>query len=207
MHRLLVRVLESPRVYVAFQKGWGADRLREKCVAVLRPRDGEYILDVGCGPAYVLDHLPAVKYVGFDIHSRYIAYARCQYGSRATFVLGAYDDAQRRRYGPFDGALLLGVLHHLNDPEGRELLGLVAKSLSPEGRLITLDPCFTPNQSRVARLVAASDRGMYVRNAEGYQKLAQHAFTSVDSMVLEGVCRVPSTEIIMKLSRPALVSA
>src|SRR5215212_504918 len=99
--QLLARVLQSPRVYVAFQKSSGASRLRVKSVAVLGARDGEHILDVGCGPAYVLDHLPAVNYVGFDIHSRYLAYAQRRYGSRAKFVLGAYDDAQRQRYSPF----------------------------------------------------------------------------------------------------------
>lgn len=202
MLQLLTKVLESPRAYVAFQKTWGASRLREKCAAVLAANDGEHILDVGCGPAYVLDYLPAVNYVGFDIHSRYVAYARCRYGSRARFVLGPYDDEARHRCGPFDGILLLGILHHLNNSDASRLLLLAAKSLSPEGRVVTLDPCFTQNQSRIARWLAANDRGAHVRSVHGIQALAQESFGSVESMVIEGACRIPSTEIIMKLTRP-----
>lgn len=207
MLSLLERVLQSPRAYVAFQKSWGASRLREKSVAALGAIDGERVLDIGCGPAYLLDYLPAVLYVGFDIHPRYLAYARRRYGSRANFVLGAYDDGQRRLYSPFDGVLILGVLHHLSDVEATKLLAIVAKSLSPGGRVITLDPCFTPHQSRMARFLAANDRGAYVRDAEGYQQLARRAFGSIESTVLEKVCRLPSTEIIMKLSRPLPLNA
>jgi SAM-dependent methyltransferase len=34
------------------------------------------VLDIGCGPAYIVEYLRGATYFGFDINSRYIAYAQ-----------------------------------------------------------------------------------------------------------------------------------
>jgi SAM-dependent methyltransferase len=198
----LKEVLDAPWAYLAFQKAYGADRLRKRSVEILAPKAGERILDVGCGPAYLLDYLPDVEYVGFDIQAQYLAYARRRFGARGTFVLGHYDEQQRRQHGPFDAILLMGVMHHLNDAVAVELLGLLANSLKSGGRVVTLDPCFAADQSRIARFMASNDRGQHVRDASAYEKLARGVFAEVWPAVIHGACRVPSTEIIMKLTQP-----
>jgi len=36
----------------------------------IRPRDGDRILDIGCGPGDILEFLPSVEYLGFDVNQR-----------------------------------------------------------------------------------------------------------------------------------------
>jgi SAM-dependent methyltransferase len=174
---------------------------------LLDAQPGERILDIGCGPAYLLDDLPAVHYVGFDTDARYLAYARERYGHRGEFILSEYNETQRERHAPFDGILLMGLIHHLDDSQASDLLQLLAQSLTPNGRAITLDPCFTPDQSRIARFMARNDRGQFVRDELGYVSLVKRCFADVSQRVMHGICRVPSTEIVMVLRSPLAVTA
>ena len=50
-------------LYVALQRGIGADRLRYRCLDELDLQPGQVVLDVGCGPAYYFDRLPAGMHV------------------------------------------------------------------------------------------------------------------------------------------------
>jgi len=192
-------MLNHPWAYIAFQRAYGADRLRRLCLTKLDARPGDKILDIGCGPAYLLDYLPEVTYIGFDTEPRYLSYARKRYGTRGRFILSKYDEVQRQEMPAFDGILLMGLLHHLPDGEARGLIGLLARSLAKGGRIVTLDPCFVDGQSRIAHFMASNDRGRFVRDEEGYRRLTAASFTGAQVSVLHDTCRVPSTEIIMTL--------
>lgn len=43
------------------------------------------ILDIGCGPAKILESLPQVKYYGYDINKNHINYAKKKYVSKNVF--------------------------------------------------------------------------------------------------------------------------
>jgi ubiquinone/menaquinone biosynthesis C-methylase UbiE len=41
-----------------------------------RPVPGEKVLDIGCGPGKILEKLPTVDYLGFDINHKYVEAAQ-----------------------------------------------------------------------------------------------------------------------------------
>ena len=69
-------ILSYPLIYSAFQSLTGAHQGRKSFISdFVKPMAGMSILDIGCGPAEILDYLPAVDYWGFDISEEYINHA------------------------------------------------------------------------------------------------------------------------------------
>jgi SAM-dependent methyltransferase len=197
-------LLEKPALYELFSRVVGAQSSRETFVKTyVRPRPGDQILDVGCGPADILDHLPGVDYFGFDISPSYVESARKRFGERGRFFCERVSEARAflDREGRFDIVLAIGILHHLDRDEALDLFRLARRALKPGGRLVTLDPCYAPGQSPVARYLAARDRGQFVRNEEAYRELARAEFPAVTASVRHDLLRMPYTHIILECAK------
>lgn len=204
MFRLLDprRMLNLAAAYSAFRAaaaGGGAARFVRD---VLRPVEGERILDIGCGPADVLEHLPGVDYVGFDSQENYIRRARRRYGHRGEFLHGRVSETTLDQLAPFDAVLALGVIHHLDDPEAERLFSLAASAMKPTGRLVTIDGCFVAGQSWLRRTVLQCDRGRFVRNRDEYLALANARFAAVNERLFTDLIRLPYTHLVMECQRP-----
>jgi SAM-dependent methyltransferase len=167
----------------------------------VRPHNSDRILDIGCGTAYILDFLPDVQYVGFDMEYRYISYAKKKYGSRGEFFCkkvspDAINDTQK-----FDIILAKGVLHHLNDDEATQLFTLSLKLLKENGRLITFDGCYTSEQSWLSSYILSKDRGNFVRTKDQYINLTQTVFSNIKVHLRDDFTRLPSTQIIIECQK------
>lgn len=173
--------LSYPSVYDFFQDIVGADRWRRDFVRrSVRPRQNDRILDIGCGTARILDHLPpSITYYGFDASRDYIDAAVRHYGDRGKFMCANVDEAGLATLEPFDLALASGILHHLDDHQAQALMKLAHAGLKPGGRLITIDPCLATGQNPLARFMIVRDRGQNVRDAEGYRALPDGIFSQV----------------------------
>jgi SAM-dependent methyltransferase len=190
-------------LYVALQRGVGADRLRYRCLDELDLQPGQVVLDVGCGPAYYFERLPrGVRYYGFDTSERYIAYARRKWGHRAEFRTEIFGEEHLDELPPVDSVMLLGLLHHLSDEQARGLLSLAGRALAPDGRVISVDTCFEPRQGRISRWMSENDRGEHVRSPEAFVALAGESFAKVDGEVVDDATRIPSSHWMMRMSAP-----
>ncbi|MCW5621982.1 MAG: class I SAM-dependent methyltransferase [Burkholderiales bacterium] len=190
-------VLSAPAVYDLFENLVGAARCRSVLVREFaRPAGGERVLDVGCGTAAILAHLPDVDYCGYDISARYIDAARTRYGGRGRFVAALLTEASLADERPFDLVLAVGLLHHLDDDEVRQLLRLCRAALARHGRLVTLDPCFDHSQSAIARWIVAHDRGQNVRTLDAYRQLALEVFPDTRASLRNDLLRIPYTHAI-----------
>lgn len=194
-------VLNHPFVYTLFQRLMGARagwaRLAHE---YMRARPGDKVLDIGCGPADVLDHLPNVQYWGFDISQDYIDRARRRFGNRGTFTARYFTPADVAALPPADVVLASGVLHHMNDEEAAELFRLARLALRPGGRLVSVDPCYVPGQNMLARFLIDHDRGRNVRSEAGYKALAQSAFGEVRTSVRHQTW-IPYTHCYMECTK------
>lgn len=178
-------MLSVPWLYDAVQGLMGARKGRRAFVAdFVRPAAGNRILDLGCGTARILRDLPRnVEYWGYDVSRAYIDAARARFGERATFVCGELDERALARLPRFEIVLGVGLLHHLEDAQARKLLSHARMALQENGRLVTIDPCYAPDQPLLARILVRCDRGRYVRTPEGYRILAESAFRRVAGAV------------------------
>jgi SAM-dependent methyltransferase len=196
------KLLSHQRLYVALQRAVGADRLRYQCIEELNLRDGDRVLDIGCGPAYYFERLPKVEYYGFDTEPLYIEYANRRWGHRAQFRCETFTENHLAELPKVDAVMLLGLLHHLSDEQSQHLLRLAARALAPGGQVVSLDTCFEPTQGSISRWMSANDRGEYVREPAGFVALARTAFGDVDGEVLSQATRIPSSYWLMRMRAP-----
>jgi cyclopropane fatty-acyl-phospholipid synthase-like methyltransferase len=167
----------------------------------VRPKSSDTVLDIGCGPAYILNFLPDVDYYGFDMDAGYIDAARKRYGKRGTFACKMVSKNALDENSQFDLILAKGVLHHLTDPEAADMFELAQAHLNKGGRLITFDGCYVPGQNYFAKKFLAMDRGKYVRTKEAYLKLASHSFSNITLTIRHDLLRIPYTILIMECTK------
>jgi SAM-dependent methyltransferase len=202
LYPVMRTTLAIPKIYNLFSKIVGSNARTIYVGKYIRPKEGERILDIGCGTADILSYLPSVEYLGLDMNQAYIDYAKKRFGNKGTFLtkkankvvideLSSYD---------FDKVLATGVLHHLNDDEAIQLFELARSALKRGGQLITLDGCYRKGQSRIARFLLSKDRGKYVRNKDEYLGLACRLFDRIRVDIREDLLRIPYTLIILECS-------
>lgn len=199
---LMHRALEWSAVYEAFQAAVAGARCDDYFVqAHVRPRPGQKLLDLGCGPGNLLGRLGGTDYTGIDINGDYIAQARRRDAAGAArFLEGPFDDPRLAELAPFDTVIANGLLHHLDDGEVLALLHLARGWLGAGGRLVTLDGCYAPGQGALARFVVSRDRGRHVRPVADYLALAGEVFDRVEHEVRSDLLRIPYTHIVMSCS-------
>ena len=194
--------LSNPSFYKLFQNLVG---YRKSCNiyvnTYVRAQNGFKILDIGCGPCDILEYLPDVYYVGFDMNQQYIDSAKRRFGDQGTFICSRIDRKSIKKQPVFDLVMANGVLHHLDDLVARELFVLAREALKPGGRLITIDGCYVKEQSKMAHYILSRDRGKFVRSREAYLNLASSAFKNNKVTVRHDLLSIPYTHIIIECVR------
>jgi SAM-dependent methyltransferase len=204
MLRAIEFLLGRHYFYRSLRKLTGSDRVNREFVdRYVRPRSGDRLLDVGCGPADVCALMPQVSYIGVDASPNYIAAGRRRYGERATLICGDVNDLAQQHFGAFDTILCMGVIHHLSDAEVLGLLNSASSLLKPGGRFVSYDPCFTEPQHWGARWIHRHDRGNFVRFDRHYEDLISRVFRTYRREIRTDLCTVPATVIFFDCDSPA----
>jgi SAM-dependent methyltransferase len=201
---MLKRLLKSPVIYQSFQESGGFFGARVKAIAeFLAIGPGARVLDIGCGPGYIVNHIKAnVHYIGYDIDQSYIDHANAKFGRRGRFYCRVFDETAAEELYPVDIVMMLGVLHHISDAELAGTLANVRSVLRPGGTLISLDGCYCAGQSAFRKWMLDNDRGHFVRDEAGYRAVLRNVFADVQLHVREEYSRIPYT-FVVGLSRKA----
>jgi cyclopropane fatty-acyl-phospholipid synthase-like methyltransferase len=201
----ILAFLSFPRGYEILQTIVGSDSARTRYVKeFVQPFEGASILDIGCGTGKILDYLPkSVEYVGVDLNQKYIAYASEKYKKRARFISADVSDLSEfiPRSEKFDIILATALLHHLDDEEIVALFNNLDSYLKDNGKIVTLDCVYVPDQTWIAKYIISRDRGQNVRTSEGYRKLIPDLFKKVEISILDDMLIIPYSHCILSISR------
>ncbi len=192
------RLLGIPRVYGAFQRFLSGNGRARYAQTLIKPAPGDRILDMGCGPADILEVLPDVHYTGIDLSPEYIGHARLRFGSRGTFVCQSIAEAAVDSPGSYDIVMANGLLHHLDDADALRVFEMARHALKPTGRFVTLDGCWVGGQSLFARLLLKVDRGEFIRTEDAYLAIASRVFPRIEARIHHRLLRVPYTHITLE---------
>lgn len=206
MEWLANKLLAAPIAYDTSQWLVGARRCHARFMAeMVRPVRGERVLDLGCGVGACVRDLPHddIEYVGIDLSEPYIETARAKFGKRATFICSDVGSVDASGLGTFDRAFSHGLLHHLPDAVVAQTVDLVRRVVRPGGVYVTLDPCYVPGQSAMARYLISNDRGKYVRDQPTFEKSLSKLGT-VQSYIIHDWLRIPYTLIVMRATLDAV---
>ena len=182
----LERLLAKPIVY----RTWQAPFVHKK-LDPLRKRldlmEVGRVLDMGCGPGTNAFLFQGESYVGVDLNSDYIRYARRKFA-------GTFEVWDVTRPGPqlgaFDTVLVNSVFHHLTDMETVNVLRSLARLVNENARIFIID-LVLPDSRGLPRLLARLDRGHYPRRSDHWLRLfGDHlaiTYTEAFSVKLMGV--------------------
>ncbi len=194
------RILSIAWVYQFYQWLVGAHKyVRLFADEYIKYKDGQKILDIGCGPADIIKYLAAnVDYTGIDLSPQYINKAQLSFPNQK-FICG---DIGRADFplddNSFDTIFLIGVQHHLTDSVVEMMFDFAHRKLKPGGRMLCLEPVITPRQGLVERMFMRKDRGKYIRTQDAYLSLMKKYFSDVLFEIKPNTMNIPFTIIIMQ---------
>ena len=197
----ILSLLSKPFIYDTFQNLMGAQKGRENFSRTfIRPIPNNKIIDFGCGTAQILDFLPNIEYYGFDLSEKYIAFAEKKFKTKGKFQCKLINPKDALWLPKFDIALAIGVLHHMDNITASNLFATAYATLKDGGRLITMDPAFTNDQSKIARLLANLDRGQQVRAPNEYNSIARKHFSNT-TITVRHQKWIPYTHCILECTK------
>lgn len=131
--------------------------------------DNRRILDFGCGIGSNCSLFHPKSYVGIDISTKRIKYARKLY-KNYSFLSYKNDNLPFNNH-EFDYIFLMAVLHHIPPEMVTQYLVEFHRVLRSNGKIIIIEPCFTLERSFSNWFMQFCDKGKYILNEGQYMQL------------------------------------
>jgi len=170
--RVVHRVVQSPAVfyYARTHFYWGTMR-RVRRTLDMQP--GERLLDVGCGSGMGAG-LTRGMYVGVDTDLTYLRFARRRLRQRPTHTFMAMSALDLGfQDGAFDKAMMLNVVHHLDDTMADQFLGKLARVVRKKVFVLDHD---IERDNAVSGWLVRQDRGAHMRPYGALRDLLAHHY-------------------------------
>ena len=180
----IYNLINNPLIYKIIQGVMSGTSFRNSIIKKNITKSNLKILDIGCGPAQIIEHLPQCDYYGYDIDQRSIQYAKKKYYQKNFhFYCKKFNKTELKKLPKFDFIIFFGILHHLSNKEVYEILKLCKKIMKKNSKLLTEDPIFLENQNPIAKFLIKKDRGLNVRKKREYLALLKNHFKKIKNKV------------------------
>jgi 2-polyprenyl-3-methyl-5-hydroxy-6-metoxy-1,4-benzoquinol methylase len=134
------------------------------------------ILDIGCGTGQY-SCLPASRYTGLDLNSRYIDYARKEYGQPGRSFQCLDVRTLLSEQAQFDLILMVDFLHHLADDDCTDVLRAAARMARQA--VLSFEPV-TQQTNPIGQWIIDHDRGQFVRPLARLHALVEQSGLAID---------------------------
>tara|TARA_B100001057_G_scaffold486843_1_gene568628 strand:+ start:265 stop:879 length:615 start_codon:yes stop_codon:yes gene_type:complete len=182
----LYNLINNPLVYKIIQKVMSGTSFRANIVRKNIKKKNSKILDIGCGPAEILESIPRCEYYGYDIDSRSIRYAKKKYiKQNYHFFNKKFSKKEVKKLPKFDYIIFFGILHHLDKKEIHTILKLCKKKMKKNCKLLSEDPVLVNDQNIIAKYLIMNDRGKNVRTKKEYINILSKHFKIVQSKITQ----------------------
>ena len=176
--------INNPLIHKIIQYVMSGTSFRNSIIKKNIRKSNLKILDIGCGPAQILEHIPRCDYYGYDIDQRSIQYAKKKYRQKNYhFYCKKFNKTEVKKLPKFDFIIFFGILHHLSNKEVYEILKLCKKIMKKNSKLLTEDPILLENQNVIAKFLIKKDRGLNVRDKQEYINLLKKHFKKIKNKV------------------------
>jgi len=166
LRQALTKLGEQTSLAIFFRKQKAA--IREILLPI---KEGEKILDLGCGTGEFAPLFPVDAYDGIDLDPANIAYAKRHYPNR--FSVG---DATRLAFpdNAFDKVLVAGVFHHLTDEDCKKSLAEMHRVLKPGGTALVMED--TRSKRIITSIMHRLDQGAFIRTGQEWDSIFSSLF-------------------------------
>jgi 2-polyprenyl-3-methyl-5-hydroxy-6-metoxy-1,4-benzoquinol methylase len=189
-----------PRLWLLMQNMIGGNACKQ-AMATEHYRGQKRVLEVGCSVGNISEAFrafPNVAFTGIDIdrHAIDLAKRRFRKNTNFRFSLSALKELSCQGEA-FDYVLFAGILHHVDDNTGLQLLRDAVKCLAREGRLVIYEPeAPRPSDGWVLRYFCAYfEQGVFLRTRDALRCLVERAGITLESiedrMVSPGIVAQP----------------
>lgn len=196
------RLLNYAIFYNFYQNLIGCNRfLKNYTKDYLKLKDGDKVLDLGCGTANMVKYFPSgvkIDYTGIDFQKNYIDYCSKKYKNYTFICKNLLDEINLDK--KFNIIYSEAVLAAISDEQIYKMFVTIQKHSDKNTRIILSDMNYKEDASFLMRFLQSNERNKNVRRKDDYIKLLTDYFNIDKVYELDNVYRIPYSKVVFECS-------
>lgn len=172
INRSVEKLAKIPVFWNIFESIFGADEAKKTLYRSVFKKTCR-IMDFGCATGNTTSAFKDFDYVGIDIDSESIKWAKKKWKkSKNIKFIKADITGKKIKIPKFDSILFASTGHHLDDNKLIRILKKLSTYLKPRGKMYYFDTIKPGKNSHLlTKWLCSIDRGIYMRNIKDFNKI------------------------------------